>query len=52
MGVNYCHPLITDKSILGTDLSIEGNISKLNSNEVHGVDMISIRMLKGTLIQI
>ena len=42
-------PLITEKSLLGVDFSVEDIkkiIIKLNSNKNHGDDMISIRMVK------
>ena len=42
-------PLITEKSLSDVDFSVEdikNIISKLDSNKVHGDDMISIRMLK------
>ena len=42
-------PLITEKSLLGVDFSVEdirNIIIKLNSNKNHGDDMISIRMVK------
>ena len=41
-------PVITDKSLSDADFSKEDikNISKFDSNKVHGDDMTSIRMLK------
>ena len=47
-GTSWVFPLITEKSISDVDFSVEDmkNISKLDSNNTHVDDMISIRMLK------